>query len=76
MGKTRDLFKKTRAIKGTFHARLGTVKDRNSKNLTEAEATKKRWQEYTLYKKDFNDPDNHDAMVTHSDPDILECEVK
>ena len=76
MGKTRDLFKKTRAIKGTFHARLGTVKGRNSKNLTEAEAIKKRWQEYTLYKKDFNDPDNDDAVVTHLDPDILECEVK
>ena len=78
MGKTRDLFKKTREIKGTFHARLGTIKDRNSKNLTEAEDIKKRWQEYTeeLYKKDLNDPDNHDAVVTHLDSDTLKCEVK
>ena len=77
MGKTRDLFKKTREIKRTFHAKLGTVKDRNSKNLTEAEDIKKRWQEYTeLYKADLNDPDNNDAVVTHLDPDILKCEVK
>ena len=77
MGKTRDLFKKTREIKRTFHAKLGTVKDRNSKNLTEAEDIKKRWQEYTeLYKADLNDPDNNNAVVTHLDPDILKCEVK
>ena len=77
MGKTRDLFKKTREIKRTFHAKLGTVKDRNSKNLTEAEDIKKRWQEYTeLYKKDLQDRDNHDGVITYLEPDILECEVK
>ena len=78
MGTTRDLFKKTGDIKGTFHAKMGTIKDRNGKNLTEAEAIKKRWQEYTkdLYKKGLNDLDNHDGMVTHLEPDILECEVK
>ena len=77
MGKTRDLFKKIGDIKGIFHARMGTIKDRNSMDLTEAEKIKKRWQEYTeLYKKDLNDPDNHDGVVTHLEPDILECEVK
>ena len=66
MGKTRDLFKKIRNIKGTFHANMGTIKDRNGMDLTEAEDTKKRWQEYTeLYKKDLNDPDNHDGVITH-----------
>ena len=77
MGKTRDLFKKIGDIKGTFHARMGTIKNRNSKELTEAEEIKKRWQEYTeLYKKCLKDPDNHDGVVTHLEPDILECEVK
>ena len=78
MGETRDLFKKIRDTKGTFHARMGTVKVRNSMDLIEAEDTKKRWQEYTeeLYKKDLNDPDNHDGVITHQDPDISECEVK
>ena len=78
MGKTRDLFKKIRDIKGTFHAKMGTIKDRNSMDLTEAEDTKKRWQEYTeeLYKKDLPDPDNHDGVITDLEPDILECEVK
>ena len=77
MGKTRDLFKKIRDIKGTFHAKMGTKKDRNGMDLTEAEHIKKRWQEYTeLYKKDINDPDNHDGVITHLEPDILECEVK
>jgi len=78
MGETRDLFKKIRDTKGTFHARMGTVKVRNSMDLIEAEDTKKRWQEYTeeLYKKDLNNPDNHDGVITHQDPDILECEVK
>ena len=77
MGKTRDLFKKTRDTKGTFHAKMGTIKDRNSLDLTEAEDIKKRWQEYTeeLYKKDLHDPDNHDSVITHLEPDILECEV-
>ena len=76
MGKTRDLFKKIRDTKGTFHAEKGEVKDRNSKDLTEAEEIKKRWQEYTeLYKKDLHDPDNHDGVITHLEPDILECEV-
>ena len=77
-GKTRDLFKKIGDIKETFHARMGTIKDRNGKDLTEAEEIKKRWQEYTeeLYKKSLNDPDNHDGVVTHLEPDILECEVK
>ena len=78
MGKIRDLFKKIRDTKGTFHAKMGTIKGRNSIDLTEAEAIKKRWQEYTdeLYKKDLHDPDNHNGMVTHLEPDILECEVK
>ena len=77
MGKTRDLFKKIRDTKGTFHTEMGTIKDRNN-NLTEAEEIKKRWQEYTeeLYKKGLNDPDNHDGVVTHLESDILECEVK
>ena len=77
MGKTRHLFKKTGDTKGTFHAKTGTIKERNSKDLTEAEEIKKRWQ-YTeeLYKKDLHDPDNHDGVVTHLKPDILECEVK
>ena len=72
MGKTIDLFKKIRDIKGTFHVRLGTIKDRNGKDLTEAEEIKKRWQENTgeLYKKGLNDPDNHDGVVTHLEPDI------
>ena len=78
MRKTRDLFKKIRATKGTFHADMGTIKDRNGMDLTEAEEIKKRWQEYTEepYKKYFHDPDNHDAVITHLEPDILECEVK
>ena len=78
MGKTRDLVKKIRATKGTFHVKMGTIKDRNGMDLTEAEDIKKRWQEYTkeLYKKDLNDPDNHDGVITHLEPDILECEVK
>ena len=77
MGKTRDLFKKIRDTKGNFHAKMGTIKDRNGMDLTEAEDIKKRWQEYTeLYKKGLNDSDNHDGVVTHLEPDILECEVK
>ena len=78
MGKTRDLFKKIRDTKGTFHAKMGSIKDRNGRNLTEAEDIKKRWQEYTeeLYKKDLNDPDNHDGVITHLEPDILESKVK
>ena len=77
MGKTRDLFRKIRDTKGTFHAKMGSVKDRNGMDLTEAEDIKKRWQEYTeLYKKDLHNPDNHDALITHLEPDILECEVK
>ena len=78
MGKTRDLFKKIRDTKGTFHAKLGMIKDRNGMDLTEAEDIKKRWQEYTeeLYKEDLHDPDNHDGVITHLQPDILECEVK
>ena len=78
MGKTRDLFKKIRDTKGTFHAKKGTIKDRNGMDLTEAEDIKKRWQEYTeeLYKKYLHDPDNHDCVITHLEPDILECEVK
>ena len=78
MGKTRDLFNKTGDIMGLFCARMGTIKDRNDKGLTEAEEMKKRWQEYTeeLYKKGLNDPDNHDDVVTHLEQDILECEVK
>ena len=78
MGKTRDLFKKIRDTKGTFHAKMGSIKDRNGMVLTEAEAIEKRWQEYTeeLYKKDLHDPDNHDDVITHLEPDILESEVK
>ena len=78
MGKTRDLFKKTRDTKGTFHAKMGTIKDRNGMDLTEAEDIKKRRQEFTeeLYKKDLYDPDNHDGVITDLEPDILECEVK
>ena len=79
MGKTRDLFKKIQDTKGTFHAKMGSMKDRNSMDLTETEDIKKRWQEYTeLYKKDLHDPDNHDGVITHThlEPDILECEVK
>ena len=77
MGKTRDLFKKIRDTKGTFHAKMGTIKDRNDMDLTEAE-DKKRWQKYTekLYKKDLHDPDNHDGVIIHLEPDILEFEVK
>ena len=75
MGKTRDLFKKIRDTKGTFHAKMGSIKDRNGMDLTER--IKKRWQEYTeLYKKDLHDPDNHNGVITHLQPDILECEVK
>ena len=78
MGKTRDLFKKIRDTKGTFHARMDSIKDRNGMNLTEAEDTKTWWQEYTeeVYKNDLNDPDNHDGVITHQEPDILECKVK
>ena len=77
MGKTRDLFKKIRYTMGIFQAKMGTIEDRNSKDLAEAEEIKKRWQEYTeLYKKHLNDPDNHDGVVTHLQPDILEYEVK
>ena len=77
MGKTRDLFKKIRDTKGTFHAKMGSIKDKNGMDLTEAEAIKKRWQEYTeLYKKHLHDPDNHDGVITHLETDILECEVK
>ena len=78
MGKTTDLFKKMRDTKGTFHANMSSIKDGNSIDLQEAEAIKKRWQEYTeeLYKKDLHDPDNQDGAITHLEPDILECEVK
>ena len=77
MGKTRDLFKKIRDTKGTFHAKMGSIKDRNGMDLTEAEDIKKRWQEYTeLYKKDLHDQANHDGVITDLEPDILECEVK
>ena len=78
MGKTRDLFKKIRDIEGTFHAKMGSIKDRNGMELTEAEDIKKRWQEYTeeLYKKDLHDPDNHDGVITQLEPDIMEYEVK
>jgi len=78
MGKTRDLFKKIKDTKGMFHAKMGTIKDRNSMELTEAEDIKKTWQEYTekLYKKDLNDPDNHDGVITHLEPAILGCKVK
>ena len=78
MGKTRDLFKKIRDTKGTFHAKKGLIKDKNDMDITEAEDIKKRWQKYTeeLYKKDLHDPDNHDGVITHLEPDILDCEVK
>ena len=80
MGKTRDLFKKIRDTKGTFHAKMGSIKDRNGMDLTEAEDIKKRWQAYTeeLYKRDLHDPDNHSGVITHTrlEPDILECKVK
>ena len=78
MGKTRDLFNKIRDTKGTFHAKMGTVKDRNGMDLTEAKDSKRRWQEYTeeLYKKDLHDPDNHNGVITYLEPDFLECEVK
>ena len=77
MGKTRDLFKKIRDIKGTFHAKIGIIKDSNGMDLTEAEDIKKKWQEYKeeLYKKGINGPDNHDGVITHLEPDILECQV-
>ena len=77
MGKTRDLFKKIRDTKGTFHAKMATIKDRNDMDLTEGEDIKKRWQEYTKepYKKDLHDQDNHDGVITHLEPDIVECEV-
>ena len=78
MGKTRDLFKKIRGNKGSFHAKMGTIEDRNGLDLTKEEDIKKRWQEYTeeLHKKDLHDPDNHDGVITHLEPNILECEVK
>ena len=77
MGKTRNLFKKIRDTKGTFHAKMGKIKDRNGMDLTEAESLKKRWQEYTeLYKKDLHDPANHDGVITHLEPDILQCKIK
>ena len=78
MGKTRDLFKKVRDTKGTFNEKMRTIKDRNGMDLTEAEDIKQRWQEYTeeLYKKDLHDPDNHHGVITHLEPDILECEIK
>ena len=78
MGKTRDLFKKIKDTKGTFHAKMGSIKDRSGRDLTEAEDIKKRWQEYTeeLYKKDLHDPHNHDGVITHLEPDILECKAK
>ena len=77
MGKTRDLFQKIRDTKGTFHAKMGSIKDRNGMDLTEAEDTKKRWQEYTeeLYKKDLNQPDNYDGVITHLEPDILDVKA-
>ena len=78
MGKTTDLFKKSRDIKGTFHAKMGSIKDKNGMDLTEAEDIEKWWQEYTeeLYKKDLHDPDNHGSVITHQEPDVLECEVQ
>ena len=78
MGKTRDLFKKIRVTKGTFHAKMGSIKDRNGMDLTEAEDIKNKWQKYTeeLYKKDLHEPDNHDGVITQLEPDILECEVR
>ena len=77
IGKTRDVFKKTRDTKGTFHAKMGSIKDRNGMDLTEAEDIKKRWQKYTeeLYKKHLHDPDKHNSVITHLEPDMLECEV-
>ena len=78
MGETRHLFKKIGDIEGTFHARIGTIKDKNGKELTEAEEINKSWQDYTeeLYKKDLHDPNNHNGVITHLEPDILECKVK
>ena len=78
MGRTRDFFKKIRHTKGTFHVKMGSIKDRNGVDITEAEDIKKRWKLYTeeLYQKDLHDPDNHDGVITHLEPDILECEVK
>ena len=78
MGKTKDLFKKIRDTKGTFHAKMGSIKDRNGRDLKEAEDIKKRWQEYTeeLYKKDLHDPDSHNGVITQLEPDILECEIR
>ena len=78
MGRTRDLFKKIRVTKGTFHAKMGSIKDRDGMDLTEVEDVKTKWKEYTeeLHKKDLQDPDNHDGMITHLEPDILECKVK
>ena len=78
MGKTRDIFKKIRDTTGTFHAKMSTIKDKNGMDLTKAEDTKKRWQEYTeeLYKKDLHDPDNHNGVIAHLEPDVLECKVK
>ena len=78
MGKTRDLFKKIRDTKGTFHTKMGSIKDRNGMDLTEAEDIKKKWQEYIeeLYRKELHNQDNHDGVITHLEPDILECEVK
>ena len=78
MGKTRELFKKIRGTKGTFHAKMGSIKDRNGMYITETEDIKKRWQEYAeeLYKKDLHDPDEHNGVITHLEPNILECEVK
>ena len=78
IGKTRDLFKKIRDTKGTFHSKMGSIKDRNGMDLTEAEDIKKRWQEYTedLYKKGLHDPNNHNGVITHLEPDLLDCEVK
>ena len=78
MGKTRDLFKKIRDTKGIFHAKMSSIKDRNGMDITEADGIKKRWQEYTekLYKKDLQNPDNHDGVITHLEPDILDCKVK
>ena len=76
MGKTRDLFKKSRHIKGTFHAKMGPIKDRNSMDLTEAEEIKKRYTQKNYTKKDLHDPDNHSGVITHLEPDILECKVK
>ena len=78
MGKTRDPFRKIRDTRGTYRAKMGSIKDRNGMDLTEAEDIKKRWQEYSeeLYKKDLHDPENHDGVITHLEPDILKCEVK